>query len=601
AERDYLERMQSAYPIHPELFDRLYQDWSTLERFQRTRGVLRLMAAVIHQLWTRGDQSLLILPGTVPLDATPARNELLRYLPDTWTAVFDRDVDGAESLPLMIDGNVPTLGRYAAARRVARTIFIGSAPSVAGQSVRGLEEIRVRLGCAQPGESAAVFGDALRRMGSQLTYLYTDGSRYWYDTRPTVNRLARDRAQGFHEDEVNQEIVERLRKVPKTRDFAAFHVAPFESGDVADEDRVRVVVLHPNATYKRGSGETLAIQQAMAILENRGSATRFYQNMLVFIAPDQTNMEALKEAARDYLAWQSIQSEEEQLNLDAQQRRQVRDSLNKAEDTVKSRLREAYNWLLVPEQSDPQDKRSLQCTASRMNGGDGFYDRAARKLRQDGLLIYEWSPENLSLTLNNEMYPLWDENGQVGLKQLWKYLAQYCYLPRLFDHEVLLAAVRDGASRSDAPFGYATGFSDKGHHTGLVFRSSGSIYFDEQSILVHPDCVVEPPLPVTPPGGGEVIEPVPGKRGTTPPPPPPPKVTRRYYGRARIDPQRVNKDMGLIVEEVVERLTSLVGCEVNITVEIDARLSEGFDESTIRTVSENSSTLKFEQHGFEEM
>ncbi|MFQ5421273.1 MAG: DUF499 domain-containing protein, partial [Anaerolineae bacterium] len=187
AERDYFERMQSAYPIHPELFDRLYQDWSTLERFQRTRGVLRLMAAVIHQLWTRNDASLLIMPGTIPLAASPIRNELLRYLPDTWTAVFDKDVDGNESLPFQIDGDVPTLGRYTAARRVARTVFLGSAPSVAGQRVRGLEEVRVRLGCAQPGEATAVFGDALRRMGSRLTYLYSDGSRTWYDTRRVCN------------------------------------------------------------------------------------------------------------------------------------------------------------------------------------------------------------------------------------------------------------------------------------------------------------------------------------------------------------------------------------------------------------------------------
>ena len=94
SERDYLDRMRAAYPIHPELFDRLYQDWSTLERFQRTRGVLRLMAAVIHQLWSQGDQSLLIMPGTLPLHTSAVRNELLRYLPDTWTAVFDTDIDG---------------------------------------------------------------------------------------------------------------------------------------------------------------------------------------------------------------------------------------------------------------------------------------------------------------------------------------------------------------------------------------------------------------------------------------------------------------------------------------------------------------------------
>jgi predicted AAA+ superfamily ATPase len=46
-------RIKMAYPVHPELFDRLFNDWSTLDKFQRTRGVLRLMAAVIHSLWER--------------------------------------------------------------------------------------------------------------------------------------------------------------------------------------------------------------------------------------------------------------------------------------------------------------------------------------------------------------------------------------------------------------------------------------------------------------------------------------------------------------------------------------------------------------------
>ncbi|MFQ5436965.1 MAG: ATP-binding protein, partial [Anaerolineae bacterium] len=360
AERDYFERMQSAYPIHPELFDRLYQDWSTLERFQRTRGVLRLMAAVIHQLWTRNDASLLIMPGTIPLAASPIRNELLRYLPDTWTAVFDKDVDGNESLPFQIDGDVPTLGRYTAARRVARTVFLGSAPSVAGQRVRGLEEVRVRLGCAQPGEATAVFGDALRRMGSRLTYLYSDGSRTWYDTRPTVNRLARDRAQGFPIEEVRAEMTRRLKKVSKNREFAAFHVAPPDSSNVADEARTRIVVLSPEMTYKRGNGNTQAMQMAKIILESRGNGQRLYKNMLVFIAPDDNGMEAMEQAAREFMAWQSIQNEEEPLNLDAQQRRQVKNSLEKGDETVELRLREAYSWLLTPIQPDPLGKVEFQ-------------------------------------------------------------------------------------------------------------------------------------------------------------------------------------------------------------------------------------------------
>jgi predicted AAA+ superfamily ATPase len=597
AERDYYDRMVSAYPIHPELFDRLYQDWSTLERFQRTRGVLRLMAAVIHQLWTRNDASLLILPGTVPLAATPVRNELLRYLPDTWTAVFDKDVDGAESIPYQIDGAVPALGRYSAARRVARTVFTGSAPSVAGQRVRGLEEVRIRLGCAQPGEPAAVFGDALRRMSSQLTYLYSDGSRYWYDTRPTVNRLAGDRAQAFSPEEVRAELVGRLKKVAKNREFAAFHVAPPDSGDVVDEARARVVVLPPEAAYKRRNGDSEAVRTAQSILESRGTAQRLYKNMLLFIAPDESGVEALEAAGREFMAWRSIQDEEEPLNLDAQQRRQVKIRLEKTDETVDLRLREAYNWLLSPVQPEPLGKIEFQ--ANRISGSDNFYDRAARKLKQDGLLVNTWSPDILRMELDRY---IWGEGKSwtVGLKQLWEYLAQYCYLPRLMDQDVLISAVQDGIRRLDAPVAYATGVSQEGYHTGLLYQSAGHIYFDDQSILVHPDHIKEPPPPPAKLGTGpltSLTDKIEAREDDGQEPSEPP-ATRRYYGRVTLDSQRVNREMGLIVEEVIERLTSIVGCEVDISVEINARLPEGFDEATIRTVSENSRTLKFEAFEF---
>lgn len=603
AEREYYERMAAAYPIHPELFDRLYQDWSTLERFQRTRGVLRLMAAVIHQLWTRNDAALLIMPGAIPLAATPVRNELLRYLPETWTAVFDKDVDGADSLPYLLDGQVPTLGRYAAARRVARTIFLGSAPS-GGQQVRGLEEVRVRLGCAQPGEATAIFGDALRRLSGQLTYLYTDGSRTWYDTRPTVNRLARDRAQGFSPDEVNAEITRRLRLVPKKGPFTAHHVAPADSGDVADEERARVVVLPPQATYKRQVADTPAAQTATDILNHRGSGQRYAKNMLLFIAPDAGDMEALLTAVREFLAWQSIQKEEEPLNLDKQQSRQVQKSLEKAEETVDARLLETYCWLLTPVQAQPLGPIELQ--ANRISGSDNFYERAGRKLKQDGLLITEWSPDMLRMELDQYIWN--EERGWlVNLKTLWEYLTRYCYFPRLLDRDVLLNAVRDGIARLDAPFAYATGSSAEGYHTGLIFRRHGQVYFDERSLLIHPAHVQEPPPP--PPvtvaeGGGQgtggtaVPQPDTGEEKIITPPPVEKKATQ-YYGRVEVNPQRVNREIGLIVAEVLEHLTGLVGCEVKVTVEIQAQYPQGFEDGTLRTVGENSRTLKFDHFEFE--
>ena len=111
---DYEKRIKAAYPIHPEIFDRLYTDWSTLVKFQRTRGVLRLMAAVIHSLWEKGDRNPLILPANIPIDDPRVQSELTRYLSDNWVPVIEKDVDGPNSLPLRIDGEVPNLGKFAA-------------------------------------------------------------------------------------------------------------------------------------------------------------------------------------------------------------------------------------------------------------------------------------------------------------------------------------------------------------------------------------------------------------------------------------------------------------------------------------------------------
>ncbi len=598
AEGDYQSRMKEAYPIHPELFARLYEDWSTLDRFQRTRGVLRFMATVIHRLWQDNDQSLMIMPGSIPLWAATVRNEMLRYLPENWPAIVDADIDGEGSKPYQLDKSIPNLGQYTASRRVARSIFVGSAPSVAGQAVRGVEEVRIRLATVQPGEQLAAFNDALRRMSNQLTYLYSDGSRYWYDTRPTVNRMAQDRAQNQRSDDVYKEAIERLRAVKYRReDFAAAHIAPQLSGDVADEWRTRVVVLAPEYGHKKGNGSSDAQRAAQEILENRGNSPRLYRNMLVFIAADVENATAWEKALQEYLAWKSIKVEADPLNLDAQQRKQVDANCKRTEETLLVRLQETYSWLIVPVQPDPTGPIEFQ--AHRIAGQDSFYDRAARKLRQSEMLIPRWSPDNLRIELDRY---LWRDQPHLGLKQLWEYLARYCYLPRLYDQDVLIAAVRDGIARSDAPFGYATMLGLDGVYKGLAFgQPPSSIYFDDNAVLVHPEVAQEQidsqkqqTVQSTTASSAERF----GTPSVTPSTPPRPRLTTHYHGTVSLDPQRVNKEMATIVEEIIQRLTSLTGTEVNITLEISAERLSGFDDATVRTINENSRTLKFTHHGF---
>jgi predicted AAA+ superfamily ATPase len=284
---DYEERIKSAYPIHPEVFDRLYADWSTLIKFQRTRGVLRLMAAVIHSLWEGNDRNPLILPASIPISDRRVQFELTRYLPDVWAPIIERDVDGPNALPLSIDQQTANLGKYSAARRVARTIYLGSAPTV-GAAHHGIDDRQVKLGSVMPGESPQVFGDALRRLSTAATYLYQDGSRYWYDTQPTVTKMAEDRTEQLkrNPDKVHEELERRLRAdLRSPGDFARVHPLPTSGQDVSDDTEARLVVLGPEYPHVK-DGDSLAERFARGIVESRGNTPRLFRNTIAFLAPD---------------------------------------------------------------------------------------------------------------------------------------------------------------------------------------------------------------------------------------------------------------------------------------------------------------------------
>lgn len=610
---DYEKRIKAAYPIHPEIFDRLYSDWSTLVKFQRTRGVLRLMAAVIHSLWEKGDKNPLILPANISIDDTRVQFELTRYLSDNWVPVIEKDVDGPNSLPLRLDGEVPNLGKFAACRRVARTIYMGSAP-LTKAAHRGVEDRQVKLGCVMPGESPAIFGDALRRLAGAATFLYQDGPRYWYSTQPTVTKLAEDRAEQLRrdQDKVMHELDVRLRKDLERRgDFGRIHPLPQSGQDVPDDVDARLVVLRVDHPYSK-EADSAAELAAKAILESRGTTPRLYRNTLVFLAADKTRLQDLDEAVRKYLAWESILSEKEPLNLDPQQVKQAETQKAAADGTVNARLPETYQWLLVPIQTTPQDVVEWQ--ALRLAGQDALAVRASKKLKTDELLITAFAPTRLRMELDR--VPLW-RGDYVTIKQLVDDFARYTYLPRLKDTRVLIGAIRSGLPLllwTHDSFAYADSYDEtSGRYRGL--RCGADVPLsdsDIQGLLVKPDVArkqmdAESAKPTgdgfpddqtakdkdagkpegsTDPAGTPAAEPLTVK-------------PKRFHGSVALNPTRVGRDASLIADEVISHLAALIGANVTVTLELEAEIPSGVPDNVVRTVTENSRTLKFTSQGFE--
>lgn len=623
-EVEYRERMLSCYPIHPEIFDRLYEDWGTLERFQRTRGVLRLMAAVIHELWMGNDASAMIMPGSIAMDVPNVRDELTRHLQEGWNAIVDREVDGKKSIPYLKDQTVPRYGQKLAARRVARTIMLGSAPTDRAQSVRGIEASRIRLGVIQPGENIADFNDALNTLQTSLAYLYTNpsGDRFWYDTRPTLRKTVEDRATQIAEADVEYEIERRLRTLRRENLFAGLHICPSSSLDVTDDQAVRLVILRPDCEYKASKPQNDALTAASDILNHRGTAPRLYRNMLAFIAPDQDYLMPLKTEIRRYLAWVSIREDSEDLNLDAAQNRETDNNLRRSNETVELRMKETYCWLLIPYIDRNADIKEVIWDRIRISGGnDGIVTKAAGKMIQNEALITKWAPALLLMELDDV---LWKESSHITVKKLWEYLCTYCYLPRLANYHVLEEAIQNGLNSTEY-FALAGGFVNDKYIDLKYNQYVGNI--DSSAYLVKLVVALKQMAEQTSqPGGaggtfvyntpdngnpGGVQEgdtpsfwnsgdnPEDGKR------PPDNSVSSRpnnthFFMSASLDNTRINRDVQRLVEEVISHLAIVDGARVDVSLEVTAEAPGGMPQTTVRTVSENCQTLKVKEFGFDE-
>ncbi len=612
-EASYERRIKMAYPIHPEMFDRLYNDWSTLDKFQRTRGVLRLMAAVIHSLWERQDANLLIMPATIPIDDPSVQFELTRYLEDQWVPVIERDVDGPHSLPLEIDSENSNLGRYSACRRVSRTIYLGSAPTTKVAN-RGIDDKRVKLGCVQPGESVATFGDALRRLTDRATYLYVDGTRYWYSTQPSVTRLAEDRASQLSSDDVSEEIQRRLKEQTQPRnrgDFVKVHSCT-SSSDVPDERDARLVILAPEFAHTAKEPGSPARKQAEEILASRGSSPRTYKNSLVFLAADTTRLQELNHAVKSFLAWKSIREQRVALNLDPFQTKQAETKCKGADETVDIRIPETYQWLLVPQQPDP--KKDIEWVEIRQQGQD-LAPRASKKLRNDEMLLVTLGGERLRHEIDK--VPLWRGN-HVAVRQLIEDFATYLYLPRLKNEEVLYSAIRNGVNIltwQTETFAYSAGWDDEKKRYQSINPSTQSYNFDSgKSLIVKPDIAaaqIEQERTKSEGAGGSVTQVLPtqpgavwegggiltGKTSTGKTDAGP--VYRRFHGSVKVDPIRIGRDTNKIADEVVQHFNALKDADIEVTLEISVKLPSGVTEKTVRDVTENCRTLKFDNFGFE--
>jgi len=612
---NYFERLLQSYPIHPEIFDRLYADWSTLEKFQRTRGVLQYLAIIIHRLWNSDDRESLILPGSLPLDDVNVRTKSTHYLPQGWEAVIETEIDGPGSTAAEIDGKEPRLGSLRASRRVARTLFLGSAPSSNVQGARGIALDHVLLGAAVPGQVVAVYEDALKRLRDRLQYLFGDNNRYWFDTRANLRKEMESRKLRFDGIEnLIGPIKEFLQAEMKGNScFAGVHVFT-DSGDIPDEIGVgpRLVVMKPESSvaYSRGNA-VVAQESAQKILEFRGEQPRQRRNRLIFIAPDYDSLSRLRENTKIYLAWDSIVSdiEDEKLNLDMYNVRQARQALEQSEKALRQSIRDSYKWILNPYEEPSSGGFNLKWESTQVAfGSSNMLSSIENKLRDEEWIITEWSPIHLSNILKQWYFK--DGQNEVLTRKVHNDLASYLYLPRLVSESVLKNAIAQGVMAEEF-FGYAQGKSAD-RYIGLKIGTPASVFIDDTSVLIEKTVALkqrdkersEAPITVAGQGtasGTFVSEATSGSvRGDISDSGHLANVQAKNFFTASKDlnPRTAKIHFSELVDRVLRQLTERVSTSVTISVTIEAIDEQSFNDEAVKAITSACDDLQFTRREF---
>ncbi|HZZ29154.1 MAG TPA: DUF499 domain-containing protein [Pirellulales bacterium] len=463
-ESNYRLEIERAYPFHPELITGLYERWGSIPEFQRTRGVLRLLADVISDLYQAKDNELLIASGSINLGASAVRSELVKHTGsgNVFHSVIESDISGSHAKASEIDRQLGSeYAKENVSEKLARAIFMYS---FSGGQQRGATLPQLRVAVLNPEMAPPFVSDALDRMTKRLWYLYQDNGLYRFDARPNLNRILVDR------EEMIRSEPDKVREFAKTKlneliGEAVFRVYRYpEPGDdsfVGDEPRLSLVVLDLEYGANEDGLPKETEDLVGRILKQHGKGFRKYANMLVFLAPDQKRASEVTDAARRLLALRSIEDHKStKAQLTDEQLKDLSARLKEAEVRLPAALSAVYRHILVPTEKKAIRAIEMGIAVSKATLSQKVLD----KLKDEQQILEKLDPA----ILIGSRFGLWpEENKTVNVRVLSDFFTQLTHLPRLLNSGVLPDCIARGVQRG--LFAYALGDGEKLQFDTILF------------------------------------------------------------------------------------------------------------------------------------
>ncbi len=443
------ETFKSCYPFHPSVLSVFERKWQSLPRFQRTRGVLRLLALwVAHAYQDEHRKAMkepLITLGSAPLEDPIFRAAMFEQLGSNELEVpVTTDIAGKrDAHAIRLDREAPEAIKKASLhRKVAAAIFFESNGGMSqAKAEASLPEIRAAVG--SPELNLVDVDNVLEGLVGTCYYLVWDRNRYRFGLSPNLNQILVTRRGAVQA----KEILERIKKETQelfdkgpTRQQIDRKYFPERSNDVPNRPVLTLVPLGLDHSV----GERATEQLMETILRDCGNSGRTYKSAVIFAVPDSN--EAIQDATRDVLAWDAIEEDSDtRKQLDEAQDRLLKRNAGRAKADLKEAIWRSYRYLYLLGKDNKLRQVDLgQITSSMASSLVELYvnelsrtDEITLGVGANKLLKY-WPP---ALT----------EWSTKGVRDAFFSAPQ---LPRLLDADAIKRTISDGVGQG--VLGYAT-------------------------------------------------------------------------------------------------------------------------------------------------
>ncbi len=438
AKAEYKKLLTKAYPFHPELIDMFRLRWASNPYFQRTRGVLRILAAIISDLWKRQNslidsQSLIHTSDVMLTNVEALTSQITMLYGPAWDSVISADVSGSSSNAFRIDTDVKALGKYNITQGIAATVLLGTFGSKGQNKGVGVDEIKLCM-VRPDGFNHNDINGALDRMEGHAHYLYyssTGQKRYWFETTPNINILVNQAKGDVKTNDITAEILRRVSE--KAKMVQLFNTLVNPPDDIPEQMKPTLVILSPKhlANPNEVNGHTKPVIEKLAT--KKGNSERIYRNTMLFLVCSELGIGKLQEDVKNYLACQKI-SIEYGSQLTNEQKIDIKKRIEEANKQADTSLVSAYSIVV---------KYSVKNGAERLILKQ-FKDSLDSQINSNmisSLKDEEWLLESVGLSTlrNNNLLPTIEQH--IKAKDIYEAFLRFDDKPMITNNDAVAKSI----------------------------------------------------------------------------------------------------------------------------------------------------------------